>query len=440
MQKITVNWNALLQPLDGFGVCGAFMQARNLQGYPEEDRKIILDALFSRQAGAGISMVRNIVGDSGVWGNLEDGPTASIMPQKGVYGDTGDEDQLWFMREAAQRGCGRIISSVWSPPAWMKTTGTVVNGGELKTECYADFAAYLAEYIRIYKERHGIDIYAISPSNEPDYTATYSSCLWSGEQFAFFYKHHLEPEFAKRGITAPTFGPEVMHFGNSSLRKYAAMFAGDVQMPDIVAMHGYEDSVIEPLDRDLIGERKVWMSEFCEIDHPMGTGCDPSLADGLRVARNLHRYLTIANCNAYIYFWGMSKYDNNSALIRLDRENKRYTLCKRLYTFGQFSRFLQPGSVRLAATHDCGEELLASAYRNASGQLVVVAINMGASAIACRLDCAGLATQRLTPYYTDQTRNLQCGEAIPSGADGAFTLALPAESVTTFTAERTKEN
>lgn len=431
MNKITVSWSKEHQPIDGFGVCGAFMQARNLQTYPQADQQQILDALFSRTTGAGVSMIRNIVGDSGTWGNEEDGPTPSIMPRKGELSETGDDDQIWFMKEAARRGCDRFVSSVWSPPAWMKTTGDVTRGGELKPECYADFAEYIVQYVRLYRERHGLPIYALSPSNEPDYVATYSSCLWTAAQFYEFYHHHLGPAFKRAGVTTLTFGPETMFFGNDVLRKYAGMFEGRGGLPEIAAMHGYGESVVEPLDRAVIGDRKIWMSELCEIDHPMNTGCDPSLEDGLRVARNVHRYLAQAGANAYIYFWGMSKYDNNSALVRLDLEKRSFVLCKRLFTFGQFSRFIRPGFLRIDAKHDCGDGILISAYKGEGGKLAVVAVNPGESTCDCSLEGVGFNVPRLLQYVTDQTRDLAfAGAAAPGG-----TVTLPARSVVTFAAE-----
>jgi glucuronoarabinoxylan endo-1,4-beta-xylanase len=134
----TVRWYATRQEIDGFGGSGAFHQAGHLMRYPEEARTAMLDLLFSRQGGIGLSIVRNIVGDGGAWGDEIDGPTPSIEPVEGVWNWSGDEEQIWLMREAARRGCTRFMSTVWSPPAWMKTNGSVIDGGELRTDTYRD--------------------------------------------------------------------------------------------------------------------------------------------------------------------------------------------------------------------------------------------------------------------------------------------------------------
>ena len=115
--------------MDGFGASAAFHMAQNLRNFPESSRKDILDLLFSTTKGAGLSMVRNIVGDGGSWGTPLNGPTPSIEPAEGTWNWTGDEEQIWFMKEAAARGCTRSMSTVWSPPAWMKTNHNVIKGG-----------------------------------------------------------------------------------------------------------------------------------------------------------------------------------------------------------------------------------------------------------------------------------------------------------------------
>jgi glucuronoarabinoxylan endo-1,4-beta-xylanase len=431
MKNIMIDYNAEYQEIDGFGVCGAFMQARNLLQYPSEERKHILDILFSNENGAGISIIRNIVGDSGVWGNCEDGPTPSIEPQKGIFNYMGDEDQIWFMNEARERGCRRFVSTVWSPPAWMKTNCDVANGGTLKAENFADFAEYLADYIEIYKKHHGIDIYAISPANEPNLKIHYSSCEWSGAQLSDFYANYLSQVFKRRNIIARTFGPETCQFGNHILKKYSDMLPGSKDMPDIAAMHGYEDSVIETIDTQYADGKKIWMSEICEIGHNEYAEFNPTIQDGLNVARSVHDYLTKANCSAYIYFWGMSKYDNNSAMVKLDLERMTYTVCKRVYTFGNFSRFVKPGFIRIRAEHDGKEDILVSAYKGVNNELVFIALNLSNEDRSFKLVCNGFTVDRLTAYLTDEKNNIKEKNVVIL-EDQSFALSLKAKSITSF--------
>lgn len=81
------------QEIDGFGVCLAFHQTGMLQKHPK--CREVLDLLFDT---AGASILRNIVGDGGVWGNESNGPTPTIEPEEGVWQYEGDEEQVWAAR------------------------------------------------------------------------------------------------------------------------------------------------------------------------------------------------------------------------------------------------------------------------------------------------------------------------------------------------------
>jgi glucuronoarabinoxylan endo-1,4-beta-xylanase len=435
MNNVLVDFDKTYQEVDGFGVHGAFHQARNLRLYPKPDQARMLDILFSKQNdGAGFSIIRNIIGDSGVWGNEKDGPIPSIEPEKGQVNLEGDEDQLWFMREAKKRGCDRFVSTVWSPPAWMKTTGDVASGGSLKAACYTDFAEYLARYVKIYKKHHGIDIYAISPSNEPDLKIHYSSCVWSGDQFADFYKDYLTPVFKREGIVAKTFGPEAQIFGNAKLGQYDAFLLDREASAalDILAMHGYPGSVIETIGEKYAQGKKVWMTEACELGNDEYETFNPSIHDGLKVAKVVHDYLTVAGVSAFIYFWGVSMYPRNGGLIGLHLDDMAYTICKRAYTIGNFSRFIRPGSRRVEAVADDLGRLYVSAYKGIENDAVVVAINQGAEGRALSLRFIGAAPSFLTAYVTDETGNLAQEKQDYPVANGRAEVFVKPKSVATY--------
>jgi glucuronoarabinoxylan endo-1,4-beta-xylanase len=79
----TVHWNREIAVMDGFGASEAFHMARNLRNAPEDVRNKILDLLFSPTKGAGLSIVRNIIGGGGSWGTPLNGLTPSIEPAEG---------------------------------------------------------------------------------------------------------------------------------------------------------------------------------------------------------------------------------------------------------------------------------------------------------------------------------------------------------------------
>ena len=88
--------------------------------------------------------------------------------------------QMWLV-DILQRKYKKVkfMFSTWSPPGTMKSNGKP-SGGSLKSGSEDAFADYLIDFIKVYQEKFGIKIYAISPSNEPNSSGTgWNGCSWS---------------------------------------------------------------------------------------------------------------------------------------------------------------------------------------------------------------------------------------------------------------------
>ena len=108
------------------------------------------------------------------------------------------------------------------------------------------------------------------------------------------------------------------------------------------------------------------------------------------------------------------------------------TLLPRAYVLGNWSRFVRPGFVRVAATPESQQYLYLSAFHDpASGRVVVVAVNQKYNDLQQEFTIAGGTVTELTPWLTAEGTNLQAQGAV-SVVDGKFTAVLPARSVTTF--------
>jgi len=426
-----IRWNSPRQTIDGFGICEAFHQARHIMEYPEPARTEILDLLFSAEKGAGVSILRNIVGDGGTWGNAIDGPTPTIQPQEGVWNWTGDEDQIWLMRQAKGYGCTNFFSTVWSPPAWMKTSNAVDGGGSLRTDMYAAYAGYLSRYVREYQQRFGLTISAISLQNEPDLVTKYSSCNWTGVQFHDFIRDHLTATFKRDGISAKVVVGESSNFGEKPAEETLNDPVTAAAL-DIVAAHAYDEKLpdkVKPLPLAKQHGKRIWMTEVSYF----GVS-DPTIKDGLQWAKLMHDHLTVSEVNAWFYWWGACYKPNGESLIPLDVKNRTYSTTKRLFTFSNFSRFIRPGYVRLDCPPAPSPGVNVSAFRSENGEsLVVVAINSNDAAQEIEYRLEGCETTSFTPFRTSATEDLARLESIPS-----LKVTLPARSVTTFLASQVK--
>lgn len=425
-----IDWSKTAQEIDGFGASGAFHMARNLMNFPEPQRSEILDILFSPTKGAGLSIVRNIVGDGGTVG----GASPTFEPQEGVWNWTGDEDQIWLMQEAGKRGATRYMSTVWSPPAWMKTNNNVV-GGRLRPDKYLAFAEYLSAYIRGYKEHFGIDIYAISLANEPDVTVRYSSCYWNGDEFHDFLKF-LIPVFERDKISSKVIVGELTGWSENPVLESLADSVTAARV-DIVGVHAYHTADKDPfppisqrtgtLVETLKHKKKIWQTEVSNLGRNYS-----DIRDGLYWAKVIHTHVAENSTNAWLYWWAVSSPGSGQGMTHPDSKTKTYTVDKRLYAMGNYSRFVRPGYFRVAMNSELMTGVLASAYKSEpEKKLVVVVINENTIARKLELSMVGVNATSAAPWRTSEKEDLVSLPELKI-ADNILKATLAPGSVTTF--------
>ena len=81
---------------------------------------------------------------------------------------------------------GYVAAAPWSPPKEWKSNNSINGGGRLRYEYYPQYAAYLKTFAQHMYNR-GAPIYCISIQNEPNYTAGYDGCEWTGQEMANFF-------------------------------------------------------------------------------------------------------------------------------------------------------------------------------------------------------------------------------------------------------------
>jgi glucuronoarabinoxylan endo-1,4-beta-xylanase len=430
ISKGTIDWSKTGQEIDGFGASGAFQVAKTLMNFPEPGRSEILDILFSPTKGAGLSIVRNIVGDGAAVG----GGSPTFEPQEGVYRWTGDEDQIWLMQEAGKRGATRYMSTVWSPPAWMKTNNSPV-GGRLRPDKYLAFAEYLSMYIRGYKEHFGIDLYAISLANEPDVTVRYSSCYWNGQEFHDFLKF-LIPVFERDKITAKVIVGELTGWSENPVLETLADSVTAARL-DIVGVHAYHTADKDPfppisqrsgtLVETLKHKKKIWETEVSNLGRNY-----PDIRDGIYWAKVIHTHVAENGTNAWLYWWAISSPGSGQGMTHPDSRTKTYTIDKRLYTMGNFSKFVRPGYFLVPMNSELMSGVLASAYKSEpDNKLVVVVINENTIARKLELTLTGVNATLAAPWRTSEKEDLVSLPELKI-ADNILKATLAPSSVTTF--------
>jgi len=164
--QITVNWADVHQRIDGFGASSAWRTSITTAQ---------ADMFFSATNGIGLSFLRN-----------------HIAPD-------GTTTELSIMQQAVARGA-QVWSAPWSPPAAWKDNNNVNSGGHLLASHYQDYANQLAAYA-VSMQSSGVPLYAMSIQNEPDYTASYESCLYTSQEMHDFIPY-LRAALNAQGLTS----------------------------------------------------------------------------------------------------------------------------------------------------------------------------------------------------------------------------------------------
>ncbi|MFJ8590195.1 glycoside hydrolase family 30 beta sandwich domain-containing protein [Streptomyces sp. NPDC093598] len=430
----TINGSTRHQPIDGFGISEHFGRAeimRGSQGLPAQRQREILDLLFSRTTGVGLSILRLGI-DSGIQPADPGGPGATPT----YVWDRDDKGQVWLAQQAEAYGVNRFYADAWTAPGYMKTNGTDANGGTLcgltgATCASGDwrraYANYLVQYAKFYAQE-GIRITDLGFVNEPDYTATYDSMRLTPARAAEFTKVF--------GPVTRAGGYKVVccdSFGWNQQKNCTGAIEADATARGHVDTHAGH-TCASPVDGPLPTRKRTWMSEWS----PNGTTWneawdDGSCYDGFTVASAVHDALTKGNTSGYVYWYGASV-GATRGLIRMDGEN--YHVSKRLWAPANYSRFIRPGATRVGATTS-GTDLKLSAFRNTDGTVTVVALNAATSAtpVSFSLRNIGFTTKTATPYLTNGSQSTTRQSALPV-TGGSLEATVPARSLVTYTLTR----
>lgn len=306
-------------------------------------------------------------------------------------------------------------------------------GGSLKPAYYNDYADLLADYAKGFQSNMGYPLALLSIQNEPDAMTDYESCIWDGASIKDFLKvigdrFELKDVPASIGIMAA----EQENFKEDMVKSALS----DSKAKTIVthaAAHQYEapwDSVTYGAEQffnaHLLGKR-VWQTEMGQTTAGNGVltkGKD--IANGLAYARMIHHTFTIAEANAWLYWWMWQENDDDSdALIYIN--DGEFSYAKRYYVIGQFSKFIRPGWTRAGSTTSPQTGVYTSAYKHENDTAIVL-INHGSSTQTVTLNLSGENVAWSAAYRTSASEDMKLVANVISGS----TVTLSANSVTTI--------
>ena len=337
----------------------------------------------------------------------------------------------------------KFFFSVWCPPVVWKSNGKL-NGGSLKTDYYEDYAKYLMDFVDAYEKGLGIDIYAMSGWNEPDVLSSmggWASCSWSVDQMAKFVLENLRPEMDKRGYSDMklVYGENAWwswatkHI-NSSLEKYPELANQNM----ITAGHGYSttDASIAPFEQAEKHNLHIWQTEISDDKDRKETW-----PDAMKWAKTFHSYMANGNVSGFVWWAGARPCSTTGEnLIQLEEAlpSTTYYRVPRYYTFGQYTKYIEPDAVRVdveavsSEADKLPEELLVSAYIKDDTYTIVLVNASEKESFSTLVEIEGVGFQNMRTYTSSENVKWQQKKINPSSS-GLRAITVPKYSVVTVT-------
>jgi len=479
----TINVNAaeIFQKIDHFGASDCWSMQK-IGEWNEAAKEKVADYLFSPTEGIGLSAWRfNLGGGSNQqtishpWRTVE---TFYVGPHQ--YDWTKQAEERWFLQAAKERGVDRFTAFVNSPPGKMNRNGLTnctnnLGSTNLKEGYEAQFALYLVDVLKHFRDEWGIAFDYISPVNEPQWEWN-DGCNQEGNRASnadiISIVNALYAELQKQGVETKISLVESgdlksWYMAKTSMQsKYGEKYGGylreligNKEISGKIAHHFCGHSYwSDRLETQLLQDRKqtkkffnsylndgwqYWMSEYCILDGPEGAGGhgrDLSIKTALDVARVIHYDLTILNASAWNWWTAVSPENYKDGLLYTNYKNnpgdQSVIESKTLWAFGNYSRFIRPGSVRISVSGaDDKTGLLASGFLSSEkDKIILVVLNMSRTVKPVSFQFSGLepnkSIQSLTPWLTSNEPDDDLKPLDPVSPDQEF--SMPALSIITF--------
>ena len=421
-----VNWNNVHQRIDGFGASSAWNGSWTTAEADllfSTNNNVVYNSATNN--GVGLSLLRNHI-------TYASTTSASAIPSTA---------ETTIMQWAQARGA-RVWSTPWTPAAGFKSINDIydtnqatdggIDGGSYlgsgNNITNLNYASQLANYVASMSNAYGVNLYAISVQNEPDANVTnYEACQWTGTQIHDFVTN-LHNALAAQGLSSTKIIVPESQIWSGDTALYIPTLNDPVAAADvsIIANHDYaEDNSVgdqtTPAALSTSG-KALWETEVALL-----SGSDSSIANGVYYAQRIYLFLTQAQANAYHYWWLVAYGSDNEGLLDTSAD-----VTKRLFTFGQYSRFVRPNFYRIDATSSLSSALISAYKDSASTSFAIVVVNTNtATDVIQTFNLTNFTAASVTPWITSGALSL-ARQPQTGVTNSSFTYDVPAMSVVTF--------
>jgi glucosylceramidase len=296
----------------------------------------------------------------------------------------------------------------------MKSNNNMLQGGSLLPEFHQSWANYFVKFIKAY-EAEGIPIWGLTVQNEPMATQTWESCIYTDVEERDFVKEYLGPTLEKNEL-----GDKKIiawdHNRDLIFQRTATMLNDPEAAKYIwgIGFHWYEDwSGGKEMFENVHRVKESWSNTNLLFTE----GCNgPFNFDRLDSWKLGERYgeSMIHDFNAGAVGWtdwnillderGGPNHVNNFcfAPIHAGTQTGELIYTNSYYYIGHFSKFIKPDAKRVQVAPS-RSNLIATAFLNPDGSLIVVTMNQTDSEVSFLLWIEGEAAQAVSLPHSIST-------------------------------------
>ncbi len=458
------------QTMDGFGATFTDSSAWLLNTkLTSTQRNAVMSNLFG-SGGIGLDLLRQPMGSTdfihvlGGYYTYDDVPGDTTLSSFSIGHDTADIIPMVKAAMAVNPDLKVNLTS-WSAPAWMKDNNSLKapaqDGypGTLLSQYYDVYARYLVKAIQAY-EAQGIPIWSTSAQNEPTTGNTYNTMHLSTAQSIDFITNYLAPKLYAAGLQPRIYAGDTVDFSTSYAPAVWADAGGRAETEGS-SHHGYIGSPSAMgVVHDAFPYKPVYQSELA----PYCTDEDfrDVLVNGTRNwAQTIVSWNVALDTTSGPYHTGAVDICDSAShpgipiqpLVTVDQATGAVTYRPSYYWTGHFSKFVQPGAVRIASTSFSSTSVQTVAFLDpADGSRVLVAWNRtagsgsdtikvrsGSQSFSYALPRGAMATFRWTGGtsgtahgWGDSVRGTDAGTLYGGGLrTGAWTTSTATSAATT---------
>ena len=345
-------------------------------------------------------------------------------------------------------GFDHIIGNANSAPGWLKTNGQHNNGGTLISGGEEEYTEFLIATINGIKSRYGIDVTAISPTNEPDYQVSYESMDTTPSELSNILLS-LNSRLENDGLGhIKVVSPECFRVHQSNSPRSTTTYINSMfsnpnveNAVDVVATHTYADPNHNANWNALKSASKnkpVWVTES-----GVNNSQDQSMSDAANYIKWIIRGFNEGGLTAYMLhlFYGEAKETGYSSLVAWTPSGE-IILPKRYFALKHFANLVKPGFQRILSQVQNSNLFVVSFKSPDLSKVIVQVYNDGGLNQQISLDIPDNSNS-LTHYITSDSdqQNFSISNSTSFSSTNAFiNVDIPSKSMHSFVFEIDNNN